>query len=358
MSFRKKKNTALRILCALLCVALMLPLAACGETKESSKAIFAMDTTMTLVAYGKNRESGLAAAESVILSMDAMLDPDRTSSTVWAINHANGENVVVPGQVADMLSAAKQVYKQSNGALDLTVYPLLKLWGFIDQKYYVPYDYEILDQLSRVCFDKVVLTSFPSSGTYTVSMPSYGEMSFGAVAKGCAADKAIAAMRAAGVTSGIVSLGGNVQTLGLKPDGSQWRVGITDPYNTSSFVGVLSVGETAVVTSGSYQRNFTDVTTGNTYHHILKPTTGYPVSNNLISATIICRDGTMADCLSTAMFVLGEVESLKYWRSYGKTDGGGFDMVLITKDNRIICTKGLIEDFTLVNEGYTLSYSE
>ena len=324
----KKRNALTRILCALLCAVMMLPLAACGETKESSRILFAMDTTMTLVAYGKNREDGLNAAESVIRSMDTMLDPENPSSTVWAINHANGENVVVPGQVADMLTAAKQVYSQSAGALDLTVYPLL-------------------------------LTSFPSSGTYTVSMPSYGEMSFGAVAKGCASDKAIEAMSAAGVTSGIISLGGNVQTLGLKPDGSQWRVGIDDPNNSGKgYVGVLNVGETAVVTSGSYQRYFTDVTTGNTYHHILKPQSGYPVSNNLLSATIICADGTMADCLSTAMFVLGEVQSLNYWRQYGKTDGGGFDMVLITKDNRIICTKGLIEDFVLVNEDYTLSYSE
>ena len=314
---------------------------------------------MTLVAYGKNRDAGLAAAESVIRSMDTMLDPENPASTVWAINHANGENVVVPGQVADMLTAAKQVYSQSGGALDLTVYPLLKLWGFIDQKYYVPYDYEILDELTRVCFDRVLLTSFPSSGTYTVSMPEYGEMSFGAVAKGCAADKAIEAMKAAGVTSGVISLGGNVQTLGLKPDGTQWRVGIDDPNNSGNgYVGVLNVGETAVVTSGSYQRYFTDVTTGNTYHHIRKPQSGYPVSNNLLSATIICADGTMADCLSTAMFVLGEVQSLNYWRTYGKTDGGGFDMVLITKDNRIICTKGLIEDFTLVNDNYTVSYSE
>jgi thiamine biosynthesis lipoprotein len=214
----KKRNAITRILCALLCAVMMLPLAACGETKESSRILFAMDTTMTLVAYGKNREDGLNAAESVIRSMDTMLDPENPSSTVWAINHANGENVVVPGQVADMLTAAKQVYSQSAGALDLTVYPLLKLWGFIDNKNYVPYDYEILDELSRVCFDQVLLTSFPSSGTYTVSMPSYGEMSFGAVAKGCASDKAIEAMSAAGVTSGIISLGGNVQTLGLKPD--------------------------------------------------------------------------------------------------------------------------------------------
>ena len=264
----------------------------------------------------------------------------------------------LPKQVADMLTAAKQVYSQSGGALDLTVYPLLKLWGFIDEKYYVPYDYEILDQLSRVCFDQVLLTSFPSSGTYTVSLPSYGEMSFGALAKGCASDKAIESMRAAGVTSGVISLGGNVQTLGLKPDGTMWTVGVADPNNPSSYVGVLNVGETAVVTSGSYQRFFPDITTGNIYHHILKPQSGYPVSNNLVSATIICKDGTMADALSTAMFVLGEVQSLNYWRQYGKTDGGGFDMVLITKDKRIICTKGLIEEFTLVNEEYTLSYSE
>ncbi len=85
-------------------------------------------------------------------------------------------------------------------------------------------------------------------------------------------------MRQAGVESGIISLGGNVQTLGLKPDGSKWTVAIQDPNNTSSYVGVINVGETAVITSGeSYQRNFTD-THGKFYHHILKPSTGYPVT--------------------------------------------------------------------------------
>ena len=173
-----------------------------------------------------------------------------------------------------------------------------------------------------------------------------------AVAKGCASDNAIEAMRQAGVESGIISLGGNVQTLGLKPDGSKWTVAIQDPNNTSSYVGVINVGETAVITSGSYQRNFTD-THGKFYHHILKPSTGYPVTNSLVSVTIICTDGVMADCLSTAMFVLGETAALNYWRTYG-----GFEMVLITSDNRIICTSGLLEEFTLSNSNYTLSYSE
>ena len=152
--------------------------------------------------------------------------------------------------------------------------------------------------------------------------------------------------------SAMLSLGGNVQTLGLKPDGSKWTVAIQDPNNTSSYVGVINVGETAVITSGSYQRNFTD-THGKFYHHILKPSTGYPVTNSLVSVTIICTDGVMADCLSTAMFVLGETAALNYWRTYG-----GFEMVLITSDNRIICTSGLLEEFTLSNSNYTLSYSE
>ena len=118
-----------------------------------------------------------------------------------------------------------------------------------------------------------MLSSFPASGSYSVTIPSYGEMSFASVAKGCAADNAIEAMRQAGVTSGIISLGGNVQTLGLKPDGTEWKVAVQDPANTSSYLGVVSVGETAVVTSGGYQRYFTD-SRGTTYQHIINPTSG------------------------------------------------------------------------------------
>lgn len=251
-----------------------------------------------------------------------------------------------------MISTAHTVYTQSDGALDLTIYPLVKRWGFIDGKYYVPTSDEIAEDLSRLCFDKLVLTSFPASGSYSVTIPSYGEMSFASVAKGCAADNAVEAMRQAGVTSGIISLGGNVQTLGLKPDGSNWNVAVQDPNNTASYLGVVSVGETAVVTSGGYQRNFTD-SRGSTYQHIINPTSGYPVTNALKSVTIICEDGTLADCLSTAMFVLGQTRAINYWRTYG-----GFEMILVNEDSQIICTKGLIEEFTLTNENYELKFVE
>ena len=224
-------KTSYKLISLALCLTMLLPLAGCGESKQEQAEIFAMDTYMTLTAYGKNATAGLNAAKSVITSMDSMLDPELETSTTYAINHAEGASVVVPGQVARMLNTAQTIYKQSGGALDLTIYPLIKRWGFVDGKYYVPTDEEISSDLAKRCFDKLTLTSFPSSGTYMVQMPSGGELSFASVAKGCASDNAIEAMRQAGVESGIISLGGNVQTLGLKPDGSKWTVAIQDPNN-------------------------------------------------------------------------------------------------------------------------------
>ena len=347
----KHIKTGRRIAAVMLCLCMLLPLTGCGESKMSQRQVFAMDTVMTLTAYGNRAEAGLDAAQSVIQSMDSMLDPELETSTTYAINHANGVNVSVSGQVAEMISTASTVYRQSGGALDLSLYPVIKRWGFTNGRYYVPTDDELAQDLSRKCFDKMILTSFPSSGSYAVSFPSYAEITFGAVAKGCASENAVAAMRNAGVTSGIVSLGGNVQTLGLKPDGSNWNVAICDPNNTSSYLGVISVGETAVITSGTYQRYFTQ--NNKTYHHLINPETGYPINNTLSSVTVICEDGTMADCLSTAMFILGESKALNYWRTYG-----GFEMILVNKDNQITCTKGLMEDFTLSNDSYTLKYTE
>ena len=184
-----------------------------------------------------------------------------------------------------------------------------------------------------------------------MSFPVGTQLSFASVAKGCAAENAISAMRNAGVTSGIISLGGNVQTLGHKPDGSNWAVAVADPNNPTNYVGVLSIGEAAIVTSGTYQRYFTQ--DGKTYHHLINPESGRPINNTLKSATIVCEDGTLADCLSTAMFVLGQSKAINYWRVYG-----GFDMILINNENEVICTKGLIEKFTLSNNAYTLRYVE
>ncbi len=343
-----------KIIALLLCAAMVLPLCACSGNEPVQKQIFAMDTVMTLTAYGKYANDGISAAVGVINAMDDMLDPDNEGSYTAQINSAEGKDVIVTPQVNEMLSTALSVYNLSGGALDLSVYPLYEAWGeFNDETGRIPSDDEIKQLRKNLGFGKTEITNFEGEANYSVRMPSGTQISFGAVAKGCASKYAIDAMRKSGVTSGIVSLGGNVQTLGTKPDGSNWKVAVEDPNDTGSYVGTLSVGETAIITSGSYQRYFTG-SDGVKYHHLIDPSTGKPADNDLVSVTIVCSDGTLADCLSTAMFVLGESAALEYWRN-----NGGFEMIMITKDNEILCTTGLLEVFTLTNRtDYTLKMVE
>ena len=340
-----------RMIAAVLCVCMVLPLCACSSDKPEQKQIFAMDTVMTLTAYGKYAGEGINAAVGVINAMDDMLDPDNEGSYTSLINNAEGKDVIVTPQVNEMLSTALNVYNLSGGALDLSVYPLYEAWGeFKDETGRIPSDDEIKELRKNLGFGSTEITNFEGEANYSVRMPAGTQISFGAVAKGCASKYAIDAMRKSGVTSGIVSLGGNVQTLGTKPDGSNWIVAVEDPNDTSSYVGTLSVGETAIITSGSYQRYFTEG--GQKYHHILSPATGRPVNNGLLAVTIVCEDGTLADCLSTAMFVLGPQAALNYWRTYG-----GFEMLLVKADGHVVLTNGLYGQFTPNGDSYVVDYA-
>ena len=166
-------------------------------------------------------------------------------------------------------------------------------------------------------------------------------------AKGAMAERSKLILTDYGIESAFLSLGGNVQTVGTKPDGSLWRVGVQDPNNLSTHLGIVSIGEAALVTSGSYQRYFE--ADGKLYHHIIDPKTAAPAESGLQSVTIICDSGTMADCLSTAMFILGEEAAIQYHSTYG-----GFAMVLVTDDNRVVVVGDI--DFEESTDSYTYEY--
>lgn len=337
----------------MLCIMMLFSLCACSDTEER-RTVYAMDTVMTLVAYGSNASEGLDAAAGVISAMDSTLDPESEDSDTSIINTADGNPVTVSSWVAEMLNTALNVYSKSGGALDLSVYPLYLAWGCFDPETgRIPSDDEIARLRKTMDFSGISVASFSGESEATVQAPKGIQISFGATAKGCASKHAINAMRKAGVESAIISLGGNVQTLGKKPDGSNWTVAVQDPNDPASYLGTLSVGETAVVTSGNYQRYFIG-DDGEKYHHIIDPDTGKPVDNDLLSVTIICEDGTLADCLSTAMYVLGENSALRYWRT-----NGGFEMIMVKSNGSVLCTTGLVEMFTLTNtSGYTVSFVE
>jgi len=351
MNSMKHTKTSYKILSLLLCASMLLPLCACGE-KSAEKTVTAMNSAVTVTAYGSSRTKAAEDACAVFTAFDGVLDPEKDSSTVYALNHAAGQSVVVPSQIVDMYNAAKTIYDQSNGALDLTVYPLLQLWGFTSGNYTKPSDDDIGAAKKLLGFDEVSIQSFPDSGTYTMTLPAGRGITFNAAARGCAADGAIDAMASDGVTSGIVSMPGCVETIGSKPDGSQWNVAVQDPDAPEKNLGYVAIGEAALSTSGAYTQSFT-YADGTVYGHIIDPTTGAPAETDLKSVTVVCSSGITADLLSTALYVMGKKDALKYWREYGD-----FQMILVTDSNQVLCTSGLTESFTLESQTYTLSYTE
>ena len=168
----------------------------------------------------------------------------------------------------------------------------MKLWGFTTEKYHVPDKAERDAVIKKIDYKKIELLS-----DYQVRIPSGMAIDLGAAAKGYLSQKIIDLCKEKKVISCILSLGGNVQTIGMKPDDTEYTVGITDPSDGSSIYGTVKVKDKAVITSGIYQRNFKK--DGKLYHHIMDKRTGMPADNNLASVTVIAENGAMADAYAT-----------------------------------------------------------
>ena len=171
-------------------------------------------------------------------------------------------------------------------------------------------------------------------------MPKGMQLDLGAVGKGYTADLVAEVLQTHGVQSALINLGGNIQAVGSRPDGSDWRIGIRAPWGEDN-LGVLEISDAAVVTSGGYENYFEDKD-GNIYWHILDPSTGYPANSGLQAVTIIGEEGRLCDALSTALFVMGAEQAEAYWR-----ENSGFDMLLVTDENEILLTEGIADKFTL-----------
>lgn len=307
----------------------------CAARTKAERSLFAMDTYMTLTAYGRGADKALDECEAELGRLEKLFSATLPDSDAARIRAGAGADVAVSADTVAMLETALAVSAQSDGAFDPTIYPLVGAWGFLTESPSVPSEAEIADARMRVDYRRLTL----SSQSVRVG-PGMG-VDFGGVAKGYASDRLVGIFRARGIKSAIVSLGGNVYALGARPDGGAWRVGVQDPLSASDVLGVLLVTDTAVITSGAYQRNFTE--NGKQYHHILNPATGYPADGGLVSVTIVDKNGARADSLSTALFVLGETNAVKLWRA-----DGTFGMVIVTSDRRVLVTEGL--DFTLAQD--------
>ena len=288
---------------------------------------------MTVTAYGKNAENAVDEAVDEINRLETVLSAQKKESDIYKLNQTGSGTL--SEDTKDIVSEALKINKTTNGAFDISIYPLMVKWGFTTQKYNVPLKREISKLLKNVDSSKIEFDEKSSS----IKLGKNMKIDLGGIAKGYTSSRVMQIFKDCGVTSGLVSLGGNVQALGTKTDGTDWQIAIENPDKSSDYIGVVSVKDKAVITSGGYERYFEK--NGKTYHHILDPKTGYPAESGLKSVTIVSDNGTLADALSTSLFVMGKEKALDYWREHKNE----FDTVLVEDNGNITITDGLKKVF-------------
>lgn len=300
------------------------------KSEASESEIFALDTAITLKVYGSKRAQVLKKLEDKINELDDMLSTGKETSEVSRLNRS-GEAVLSP-TVANLVKRSLDIYKKTDGLFDITIYPLMELWGFPTKNYRVPSEKEIEEKLKLVGSDKIDF----NEETRKISFKNKGmEIDFGGIGKGYITDELVKILTDEKVESAIINLGGNVFGFRKKPDGSLWNIAIRDPNEPDKYMAAIRLEDSAVITSGGYERYFEE--NGIIYHHILDPRTGKPSESGLKSVSIISKDGTLADALSTSLFIMGEEKAIGYW----KENGSNFDILLMTNDNRLLVSAGI-----------------
>lgn len=285
---------------ALLIIIFSICFASC-ERAADPRTEALMGTVCTVNAYDDGTKSLYDELFARLHEIDETFSVTIDSSEISAINKAAGErSVSVSSDTAYVVKAALSFAELTGGAFDPTVGPLVKLWGINTDHARVPEKSEIDAVLPLINWRDVSVTD-----DNTVMLKRHGmALDLGGIVKGYAADELTKILKARKVRRAIVDLGGNIFVYGKKKDGSPWRVGIKDPNDPEGVPAiVLNVANSTIVTSGVYERFFTE--NGVRYHHILDVKTGYPAASGLLSSTIVCESSMAADALSTSVFVLG-----------------------------------------------------
>lgn len=315
----------------LLLISLCILFSSCSfiPDKTETKTVFAMDTVMTISAYGNNAKIALKEAEKEIFRLDKAFRRKDKNSEIYKINQGSAE---VSADTLKVIKSALEICEKTDGCFDISIAPVMDLWGFYEKDYHVPTDSELNTELQKVNYKNINVKN------NIVTVKDGTQLDLGGIAKGYLSDRIIEIYRKYDVDYGLISLGGNVMTYGKKPNGDKWNVAIQNPDDEKEYSRVLSVDEKAVVTSGGYQRYFEQ--NGVIYHHIINPKTGFPAKSGVKSVTVVADSGTTADGLSTALFVMGVEKGIDYWQK-----NGGFDAVFITDNDEIYVTKGLKNSF-------------
>ncbi|MBQ7942654.1 MAG: FAD:protein FMN transferase [Lachnospiraceae bacterium] len=319
-----KKLTSL-ILC---CIILSLSLIGCSSTNQEpiSQTGFAFDTVITIKLYDSTDTNILAECIALCEKYEHLFSATLEGSDIWNINHANGQAVTVSEDTIALLTEAISYCEMTEGILNLTLRPISALWDFSGQiaaspdTYYIPTDDELSDLMTHVDYRNVHILE----NNQVQIADAEAQIDLGFIAKGFIADRLKEYLLSQGVNSALIDLGGNILTVGCKPDGSGFLVGVKRPYGNDA-IATKTIIDSSMVSSGCYERYFEQ--DGIQYHHILDSTTGYPIDNDLLGVTILSESSTMGDAYSTYCYILGLEKGMEFILSQE-----GVEAIFITKD--------------------------
>lgn len=313
--------------------------------KETTHTDFAMGTVVTQTIYGRDSKQAVNGVQQCLIALETGEVSWRSeASAVSAMNEklAQGQSVPLSPREQLWLGRSLQLCKDSGGALDVTLHPIIELWGIETEQPRVPAEEEIREALNDIGYEGLQLSD---DGILSAGNPNLS-IDLGSVGKGIAADEVRSYLETQRIAGGVVSIGGTILVYGEKPGNQDWQIGIRDPRGDQSAVlGTLTMEEDGVIsTSGDYEKYF--IEDGIRYHHIFDRTTGTPAKSGLMSVTVVCDSGLYSDGLSTACFVLGYEKSLSLLQKYQA------EAIFVTDQGEVYVTDGLADAFTLTNENY------
>lgn len=325
------KHKLIWLLCTL---AIVLFLSQTAKKQVSLEIDGALNTVSKITVVDARAKSIAKKCAKLINEYDSLFSVSNPQSDIYKINNSE-DWVSVSLQTVDIISDCSVFFEQTQGGFDITVGALSNLWNMG----VVPKQEEIKYLLSLVDYSSLTVDTKSSK---IKRGNSKQQVTLGAVAKGYIADRLADFLKEKETYGAMINLGGNIYAHGTKSDGELWKIGITDPRNTSQLIGTVSLTDKFVITSGDYERYFEY--DGERYHHIIDSKTGYPARSGLISTTIISDDGFSADALSTACFILGLEKGLELAKEYNAM------IIFVTDDKKIYYSKGL--DFDKKNDSY------
>jgi thiamine biosynthesis lipoprotein len=292
---------------------LLIFLPACSNPPLFKETRVTMDTVAEISCWGSGRAEAVRAMDAAFKEMERIervFSKFGKNSEVSRINsHAGAEEVVVSSEVLTLIQDSIYYSKISNGSFDITVGPLMEIWGFVHKNHTVPSRETIENNLRHVGYRNIFIDIERSSIRF---LDKDTKIDLGAIAKGYAVDRARQVLISHGIKNSLINLGGNIFAMGQAPGDKNWKIGVQDPRNKNRLLQKLELKDKAVSTSGNYERFF--ILNGKRYSHIINPVTGEPCQG-IISVTVVTDSAEASDALSTAIFVMGIEKGIELARS-------------------------------------------